>query len=85
MFTIELTLKGNPLSLSVERKEKEASEELYKSIVDTIQQGDAKLLELTCEKQQGRKISVLTSEISAVQVLEKNASATVTGVGFARS
>jgi len=85
MFTIELTLKSNPLSLSVERKEQEASEQLYKSIVETIQHGETKLLELTCEKQQGKKITVLTSEISAVQVLEKNASATVTGVGFARS
>lgn len=85
MYTIELTLKSNPLAVAVQRKEKDAAEALYKSIVEMIQSGNNKLLELTCEKQEDKKLAILTSEISAVQVSDKTGSATVSGVGFARN
>jgi hypothetical protein len=71
MFIIDLTLKNTPVTLSVQRKTQEDAAALYKQISDTLG-GTSRVLELTCEKQEDKKISVLTSEIVAVQLTEKN-------------
>lgn len=84
MYTVEITIKNNPLSLSVQRKEQEHAEALYREIATAIADGNPKVLELTCEKQEGKKISVLTSEISAVQVSEKSGASANMGAGFIR-
>jgi hypothetical protein len=87
MYTVEITLKNNPIALSVQRKEQEKAEELYREIA-TILSGVSselpKIFELTCEKQEGKKVSVLTSEISAVQVSEKSGASANMGAGFIR-
>ena len=43
-------------------------------ILDSIQKGNPRLLELTCEKVEDKKITVLVSEIIAVQIYEKTSS-----------
>ncbi|HIK46074.1 MAG TPA: hypothetical protein IGR64_14505 [Leptolyngbyaceae cyanobacterium M65_K2018_010] len=79
MFTIELTLKHTPVPLSVQKKEQEAADGLYTSIVGELRSGSDKLLELTCDQQPGKKISVLASEIASVQIFEKTSTATASG------
>jgi hypothetical protein len=71
MYTVEVTLRGTPLSLAVQRKELSDAETLYQSIVNSIKTTAPSLLELTCEKETDKKIGVLVSEITAVQVSEK--------------
>ncbi len=71
MYTVEVTLRGTPLSLAVQRKELSNAETLYQSIVTSIKTAAPSLLELTCEKETDKKIGILTSEITAVQVSEK--------------
>ncbi len=84
MYTVEITLKNNPIALSVQRKEQETAESLYRDIANAIANGHPKVLELTCEKQEGKKVSVLVSEISAAQVSEKSGSSANLGAGFVR-
>jgi hypothetical protein len=71
MYTVEVTLRGTPLSLAVQRKELSDAEKLYLTIVDSIKTTAPSLLELTCEKETDKKIGVLVSEITAVQLSEK--------------
>ncbi|MBD2021188.1 hypothetical protein H6F43_13475 [Leptolyngbya sp. FACHB-36] len=78
MFIIDITLKNTPLSLSVQRKTEEEAEATYKQILESIG-SNPQVLELTCDKQVGKKIGVLSSEISAVQLSEKSSSATSSG------
>jgi hypothetical protein len=85
MYTVELTLKNNPIALSVQRKEQEQAEALYREIATAIADSNPKLLEITCEKQEGKKVSVLVSEISAVQVSEKSGASANMGAGFIRA
>lgn len=85
MYTVEITLKNNPMALSVQRKEQENAEALYREIASAITEGNNKILELTCEKQEGKKVSVLVSEISAVQVSEKSGASANMGAGFIRA
>ncbi|CAN1209650.1 hypothetical protein TUMEXPCC7403_05460 [Tumidithrix helvetica PCC 7403] len=83
MFTVELTLKGSPIALSVQRKDKETAEALYKSIAEAISgKGASPILELTCDKQETKKLAVIVTEISAIQISEKAGATANMGVGF---
>ena len=74
MYSIELTIKLSPLPLVVQRKDHGDANRLYSEVVDSIKKGNQRLLELTCEKVEDKKITVLVSEIIAVQIYEKTSS-----------
>ena len=71
MYSIELAIKLSPIPLIVQRKEHGDAKRLYSEVIDTIQKGNQRLIELTCEKVEDKKITVLVSEIIAVQIYEK--------------
>ncbi len=73
MYVIELALRMSPVPVSVQRKEQDAAEALYQQIRQSIEQSQPRLLELTCEKVEGKKVTVLISEVLAVQLYEKTA------------
>ncbi|WP_019502177.1 hypothetical protein [Pseudanabaena sp. PCC 6802] len=86
MYTIELTLKRNPIALSVQRKDRESAESLYKLILSAISpNSNTVVLELTCDKQEDKKLAIITSEISAVQISEKTGASANLGAGFVRN
>ena len=74
MYCIELTIKLSPLPLIVQRKDHGDAKRLYSEVIDSIQKGNQRLLELTCEKVEDKKLCVLISEIIAVQIYEKTSS-----------
>lgn len=82
MFIIDLSLKYTPLPLSVQRKTEDEAHAVYREIVEAMHSGNPKILELSCSQQPGKKISVLSSEITAVQVAEKSGAATGRVPGF---
>ena len=75
VYVIELALRMSPVPVSVQRKEHVDAESLYQQIRKALGNGQPELLELTCEKVEGKKITLLVSEVLAVQLYEK-ASAT---------
>jgi hypothetical protein len=83
MYIVELALKGNPLTLSVQRKEKEDADALYQEIMHKLGSG-TNLIELTCEKEVEKKVAVMCSEIAGILVTEKSGAMTNTGAGFVR-
>ena len=82
MYCIELTIKLSPMPLIVQRKEHGEAQSLYSEVVDSIQKGNQRLLEITCEKLEDKKITVLVSEISAVQIYEKTSGSSSKRPGF---
>ena len=82
MYCIEITIKLSPMPLVVQRKEHGDAQRLYSEVTDSIQKGNQRLLELTCEKVEDKRITVLVSEISAVQIYEKTSSSTTKRPGF---
>ena len=82
MYCIELTIKLSPMPLIVQRKEHGEAQRLYSEVVDFIQNGNPRLLELTCEIVEDKRITVLVSEITAVQIYEKTSSSTSKRPGF---
>ncbi|MAH57850.1 MAG: hypothetical protein CMN91_05335 [Synechococcus sp. ARS1019] len=73
MYVIELALRMSPVPVSVQRKEHGDAEALYQQIRQALEQGQPRMLELTCEKVEGKKVTVLISEVLAVQLYEKTA------------
>ena len=82
MYCIELTIKLSPIPLVVQRKEHRDAKRLYEEVVDSIKKNNLGLLELTCEKVEDKRITVLVSEITAVQIYEKTSSSTSKRPGF---
>ena len=73
VYIIEIALKLSPFPLSVQRKELSSAQALYNQICDSMAKGHPSLLELTCEQVKDKKVTVLLSEVLAVQVYEKTA------------
>ena len=73
MYVVELSLKLSPMPVAVQRKEQSAAEALYGQVRQAMESGQPRLLELTCEKEESKKITLLSSEIVAVQTYEKSA------------
>ncbi len=66
-------MKFSPFPLTVERKELADANELYNKVRLCMERGQPRLLELTCEKVEDEKMTVLVEEILAVQIYEKTA------------
>lgn len=79
MFIIDLTLKNTPLSLSVQRKAEEDAKKVYQEVLDAVRSGSPAVLELTCEQQPEKRVAILISEISAVQMSEKSSTSASSG------
>ena len=75
MFTIDIIVKYTPVPLSVQRKSAEDAETIYKQVVESIRSGNPQVLELTCEKMPEKKIAVVISEVSGVQISQKSGAA----------
>ena len=75
MTIVELAIKMSPMPVSVQRKDKADAENLYQQVRQAIEQGQPRLLELTCEKMEAKKVTLLISEVLAVQLYEKTAGA----------
>ncbi|MEA5536434.1 hypothetical protein [Crocosphaera sp. XPORK-15E] len=74
MISIDLALKYIPIPISVQRKETEDAEALYQQIVSAMKSPTPQLLELTCEKQTEKKVAVMSDQIGAVILSQKDGS-----------
>lgn len=72
MFTIDIVLQDIPLPISVQRKEAEAAESLYQEILQAMRSGSSDLVELTCDKDEDKKVAVKGNLISGVSVNKKS-------------
>ncbi|MBD1910131.1 MULTISPECIES: hypothetical protein [unclassified Leptolyngbya] len=79
MFMIDVVLKNTPSILSVQRKAAEDAEAVYKQITEAIANGNPKVLELTCEKEASKRITMVVSEVIAVQVSDKAGAGSTSG------
>ncbi|MDJ0510955.1 MAG: hypothetical protein QNJ64_17120 [Crocosphaera sp.] len=75
MISIDLALKYTPIPISVQRKEIEDAQSLYQQIITAIKSSTPELIELTCEKQTEKKVAVMSDQISAVIISQKDGGA----------
>ena len=75
MYVVELSLKLSPMPIAVQRKELADAQSLYASVKQALEGSGPRVLELSCEKDEDKRVSLLSSEVVAVQVFEKSATA----------
>jgi hypothetical protein len=85
MFTIDLSIKNTAFPISIQRKTAEDAEAVYQLILAAMRSGNPDIVELQCEGKTEKKIAVRASEISGVQVSQKEGAAggSVRPPGFA--
>lgn len=79
MFTIDLTLRNTAFPISIERKSAEDAQEIYERILTAMRSGNPDIVELESEGKTEKKVAVRASEISGVQLTQKDGSAAGTG------
>jgi hypothetical protein len=72
MFTIDIVLQEISLPISVQRKEAEAAESLYQELMAAMRSGNADLIELTCDKDEDKKVAVKGNLICAISINKKS-------------
>lgn len=73
MYVVEITIKLSPMPVAVQRKEQADAEALYAQVKQAMESGYPRLLELSCEKEETKRVCLLSSEVVAVQIYEKSA------------
>lgn len=79
MFTIDLSLRNTAFPVSVQRKSAEDAEAIYQLILAAMRSGNPDIVELKCEGKTEKKIAVRASEISGIQILQKDGATTSSG------
>jgi len=79
MFMIDIVLKNTASILSVQRKASEDADAVYNQITEAMKSGNPVVLELTCEKEANKRITLMVSEVVAVQVSDKSGAGSMSG------
>ena len=85
MFNIDLSIRNTAFPISVQRKSTEDAEAVYQLILAAMRTGNPDIIELKCEGKAEKKIAVRASEISGIQIIQKDSAASSSGKppGFA--
>ncbi|AFZ48563.1 hypothetical protein Cyast_2620 [Cyanobacterium stanieri PCC 7202] len=76
MFTIDLLVRYIPMPISVQKKEEAEAQALYQEILTKIKSSTPEIIELTCDKQEDKKIAILSDQITGVIISQKDGAAT---------
>lgn len=79
MFTIDISVRNTAFPISVQRKSPEDAEAVYQLILAAMRSNNPDIVELKCEGKTEKKIAVRASEISGVQVIQKDGVSTSSG------
>ena len=72
MFTIDVVLQDIPLPISVQRKEEEAAKAVYEQIMGAMRSGSSDLIELTCDKEEDKKVAFKGHMVCAISMNKKS-------------
>jgi hypothetical protein len=75
MYTIDLTVRNTAFPVSIERKSAEDAEKIYQTIVSAMHSGNPAIVEFESEGKTEKKVAIRVSEISGVQLSQKEGAA----------
>lgn len=79
MYVIDLIFKNSSVTVSGEFKAEEDAKSVYQKLLEAVQSGQPNLVEFTAEQPVKKVVSVVVSEIAAVQMSEKTGTTTASG------
>ena len=82
MHTINIVVRNTALPISIEKKEGEEAQKVYEEIISAMKAEDNQIIELTCEKQEGKKVAISSSGIVAAVMTQTSGANTNRAAGF---
>ena len=82
MHTINIVVRNTALPISIERKEAEDAEKVYQEIISAMETNNPKVLKLTCEKQEGKKVAIVSEAIASTVMYQDSGASTSRTTGF---
>ena len=82
MHTINIIVRNTALPISIERKEAEDAEKVYQEIILAMETNNPKVLKLTCEKQEGKKVAIISEAIASAVMYRDSGANTSRATGF---
>ena len=83
MYTIDIVVRNTAIPISIDKKEADVAEQVYQQVLSAMKSTETQVLELTCEKQEGKKVAVVSDSIVATIISQKSgATATGRAAGF---
>ncbi len=72
MYSIDIVVRNTAIPISIERKEADDAEKVYQQLISAMNSDTLQVIELTCEKQEGKKVAIVSTFIAAVIVSQKS-------------
>lgn len=72
MFTIDIVLQDIPLPVSVQRKEESEAQAVYQQLTGAMRSGSDDLIELTCDKEEDKKVAFKGHTVRAISINKKS-------------
>ena len=82
MHTINILVKNTALPISIERKELEDAKKVYQEIISAMKADSPQVLELTCEKQEGKQVAIVSTGIAAAVMSQNSGASANRPAGF---
>ncbi|MEM1395311.1 MAG: hypothetical protein AAF316_16135 [Cyanobacteria bacterium P01_A01_bin.80] len=79
MFTIDLTVRNTAFPASIQRKTQEDAKAVYDLVLSAMRSNNPDIIELECEGKVEKKIAIRASEISGIQMTQKDGAASGSG------
>ena len=79
MFSIDITVRNTAFPASVQRKNQEDAESVYQLVLSAMRSNSPEIIELECEGKVEKKIAIRASEISGIQITQKDGTASGSG------
>lgn len=82
MHAINILVRNTAMPISIEKKEAEAAQKVYQDITSAMTSEQPSVIELTCDKAEGKKVAILSTTVAAVVVMESSGASATRSAGF---
>lgn len=82
MHTINIIVRNTAIPISIEKKEEEEAQNVYQELISAMKAENTQVIELTCDKQEGKKVAISGSAIVAAVMSQTSGANNNRAAGF---
>ena len=82
MHTINIIVRNTAIPISIEKKEEEEAQNVYQELISAMKAENTQVIELTCDKQEGKKVAISSSAIVAAVMSQTSGANNNRAAGF---
>ena len=82
MHTINIIVRNTAIPISIEKKEVEEAQNVYQELISAMKAENNQVIELSCDKQEGKKVAISSSAIVAAVMSQTSGANNNRAAGF---